>query len=1015
MRGGRALVAVLLAVVLGAGAVFLTAREAVSQAGPCLAIAHLGRICHDGTNVFFDVDRAAADGSEAVLEPDGDFGFLGKLRIGSPGAISACLSRETLPGDDEVFFDNDCSGTREGLDCSILDVDASGGQCGGGSAGAPVSAEYLVGEAHAGLTAEVAPSAGGQVPVSSSSTQAAWGQAPTSAIADGAITEPKINFNNAPIDGGLATFQQSSGKLLWRTLESFGIGPQLGPCGSNPRCIELDDTDGDGDWADDLQKSINDLAYSNYSTVVVTGEVVATNSEGFFGINYDASTATVDGYDRLNNGPIAILAGGSCVNGAQSATINANGTITGNVSASGISVSNQNMECDDDGSDATCFSSASGDDFLNGPVDVGTVVCSRSGATNATCTSDSVAGVSDAQTGTCTSASLTLPGTVHRNGTLSLAWSAGTGATTCSYTRKADNAVPFRTNDATANTRLIGRWASTPAGTTTCNYTYVTSANGGISAQPVRIEAPEGLAKTDFKSRVSYCRNWNSETPTGYTMPACTSPGERSLIPELVFGRSWDGVEIACDPTLLGGGNVTHCFRMGSESTHGVQKGDRPGVRFDGAPVVSMSKASVTAGTDFHYGFFFDGIDDSLVAIRPKNTGDSDNLPIVFVADVSTLKLLSWAEGASTSFGDVYLDGDSDKVTVIGEPQGVSAPHFEDLYLGWDRAGYKDPETGHTTVTNNGCNYKGNAAWGTCQSVTLVGISGFAIHSGGFPRDFIADRLVVTGDTEFFVGPDISLAGPARIHCSHCERVRLHADASISGDIVFESDGLLLQGVINTIANDAIAPDSFQYKNVVMMLADGVLSTGLSPISTEPINSAFQGPGLIDFVGSREYVWTVDGQGSVSANSYMKRGDGFATLAASASYDTVWENRAEDSFLGAVYLELLEDVPSTATECEIQVEIAGGCTACSTFAGEPAGGKVFRYGGTDIWGDPLRDAGDWTLWALNDAVTPGQDITVEVRPVSGGTLCEAGSSCSCNGLNAFRVRVKELPALYDIP
>ena len=52
---------------------------------------------------------------------------------------------------------------------------------GGSGGGAPADAEYVVSEANGSLSAEVAPSAANQVPVSSSSTAAAWGTVPIAA------------------------------------------------------------------------------------------------------------------------------------------------------------------------------------------------------------------------------------------------------------------------------------------------------------------------------------------------------------------------------------------------------------------------------------------------------------------------------------------------------------------------------------------------------------------------------------------------------------------------------------------------------------------------------------------------------------------------------------------------------------------------------------------------------------------------------------------------------------------
>lgn len=60
---------------------------------------------------------------------------------------------------------------------------------GGSGGGAPADAEYVVAEANGTLSAEVAPSAANQVPVSSSSTAAAWGTVPIAAGGTGQTTQ----------------------------------------------------------------------------------------------------------------------------------------------------------------------------------------------------------------------------------------------------------------------------------------------------------------------------------------------------------------------------------------------------------------------------------------------------------------------------------------------------------------------------------------------------------------------------------------------------------------------------------------------------------------------------------------------------------------------------------------------------------------------------------------------------------------------------------------------------------
>jgi hypothetical protein len=53
------------------------------------------------------------------------------------------------------------------------------------------------------------------------------------------------------------------------------------------------------------------------------------------------------------------------------------------------------------------------------------------------------------------------------------------------------------------------------------------------------------------------------------------------------------------------------------------------------------------------------------------------------------------------------------------------------------------------------------------------------------------------------------------------------------------------------------------------------------------------------------------------------------------------------------------------------------------------------------------------MWALNDAVLPGQDVTVALRPRADGTACQAGSGCVCDGVRALELEVTELPGLHQ--
>lgn len=126
---------------------------------------------------------------------------------------------------------------------------------GSGGSGAPTDAEYLVSEANANLSAEVAPSAANQVPVSSSSAAAAWGTAPVAAGGTGQVTATAAfdalaptttqgdliahnGTNNVRVAKGAAyqTLRMNSGATaqewtdnLWFTLHNAGTATGLSP------------------------------------------------------------------------------------------------------------------------------------------------------------------------------------------------------------------------------------------------------------------------------------------------------------------------------------------------------------------------------------------------------------------------------------------------------------------------------------------------------------------------------------------------------------------------------------------------------------------------------------------------------------------------------------------------------------------------------------------------------------------------------------------------------------------
>jgi hypothetical protein len=223
--------------------------------------------------------------------------------------------------------------------------------------------------------------------------------------------------------------------------------------------------------------------------------------------------------------------------------------------------------------------------------------------------------------------------------------------------------------------------------------------------------------------------------------------------------------------------------------------------------------------------------------------------------------------------------------------------------------------------------------------------------------------------------------------------------------------------VVDFLQNDAIAIKSGpSFRNFTTILADAVVSRGKIPFSTVAVHRGFAGPGIVDYVGSKTYRWTVGAQGAVRSEMCARTGGGFEALSSDCTdHRVIHKNSSDHTYLGAVKISLLEDVPSASTECEIGIEISGACTACDAKAGEPPTGFVLSYGGTDRWGRALRSKGDWTMWALNDAVRSGQDVTAVVRPKAGGTQCASGTGCVCDGVSALELEVSELPGLHKHP
>jgi hypothetical protein len=434
-----------------------------------------------------------------------------------------------------------------------------------------------------------------------------------------------------------------------------------------------------------------------------------------------------------------------------------------------------------------------------------------------------------------------------------------------------------------------------------------------------------------------------------------------------------------------------------------------------------MTRTGVTPPTDYNYGFWFDGIDDSVIKLRTENSGDADNIVAVVVADSTALELgtrdLPLKEIGNALPGIVYFDGPTgagsgNNVSAIASQRLFADPN---LYFGSPLSSYYDPHVGGQSSGNiNGCSYSA-AGSELCNSTTVSNYSG-NLDIEGLPNAFTVaghtGKVEVHSDTIGGGSAMSSQSGPASVNCTHCSLIRWHGSAAGSGGQL-NTDGFSVSGTVDKVQNDAITPSSTfaWYRFGVIQLSGYLGSIGNDPYGLGPVGSHI-GPGLIALTGGRKYEWYIDDPGAIAANTCMRKTTGSAlTPVACTDPEAFFEYLPGKSFLGRVLVELTEAVESTLTECDLTIEIAGGCTACTD--GETGTGKVFKIGGKDLWDRNLRAAGDWTQWALNDPVTGGQNITAELRPVVGGTACTLGAGCTCDGVNGLKVTVDELPALYD--
>ena len=233
-------------------------------------------------------------------------------------------------------------------------------------------------------------------------------------------------------------------------------------------------------------------------------------------------------------------------------------------------------------------------------------------------------------------------------------------------------------------------------------------------------------------------------------------------------------------------------------------------------------------------------------------------------------------------------------------------------------------------------------------------------------------------------------------------------------------------GFVEKIENDSTTNLSDEYFNNIEIALDARTPGAVPGIYRDnAVSTTHKAPGPVILPGYAADGFYVDGQGAVASDLCMKVSppidpavaDMTLKACGGATYDkqtAARYNSDSNDWVGMVELELLEAVPSTATECTIHVVVDGACTGCGAGSGEPAGGAEFVYGGVDVFGHALRAAGDKLRYSLMEDVTQPANIEVEVRPVTAGTGCTDGASCSCTGLNAFKVTVHRLPGRSDL-
>jgi hypothetical protein len=175
----------------------------------------------------------------------------------------------------------------------------------------------------------------------------------------------------------------------------------------------------------------------------------------------------------------------------------------------------------------------------------------------------------------------------------------------------------------------------------------------------------------------------------------------------------------------------------------------------------------------------------------------------------------------------------------------------------------------------------------------------------------------------------------------------------------------------------------------------------------QPINNQFEQPARVEHEAQKLLTYRGDAAGGAIAASQCFPADGSSSPVACASASAI-KSAPYPTFVGQVRVILEEDVAGASTECRVRVTVNNQATANKANDKYPTTGKDFIYGGVG-----LRDSGNSEFWNVNDYVATSLPIKVEIRPPAAGngsgTLCEAGSACTCN-LKKVRVEVDHLPS-----